>query len=138
MFNQGVATRVMSETLGCSHKLMKQELKKLGLMRTFKQIKYISQTNRQIDTIKELYFSGVSGKEIAKQLHIHPATIYRTIKRLNLIKNEGWQDCQLNADKLFQMKESGMSFRQIGEYFSVPTATVFYQFKKLQNNIPKK
>ena len=132
MFNQGISTRRIAEELVCSYQSVERILKELGLKRTLNQIKYKSRSGEQEDLIKKLYFQGVSGKEIAEQTHTHPATIYRVIKRLKLIKNQKWANC--SEDKLLEMKASGMSFKQIGAHFNVPSTTVFYRFKNLQKN----
>ena len=131
MFANGKSIEIIAKELKCSHKLLEQEVKKMGLSRPKNQIKFNCRLAKQEELIKKLYMSGISGKEIAKRINAHRISVYRVIKRLNLVKNDNWHDYQLNTEKLFQMKESGMSFRQIGEYFGVAPATVFYQLKKL-------
>ncbi|MBR6412235.1 MAG: hypothetical protein IKS41_03625 [Alphaproteobacteria bacterium] len=132
MFAEGRSISFIAEKLGCSHKLLEQEIKKMGLTRTPDQIKLNSRLGKQEELIKKLYFSGVSGKEIAKKVNAHPASIYRVIKKFDLVKNKGWEDFKVDSKQLVRMKTAGMSFRQIGDYFGVSPASVFYQFKKLQ------
>ncbi|MBE6449950.1 MAG: hypothetical protein E7013_04610 [Alphaproteobacteria bacterium] len=135
LFNQGKSITYIAKRLDCSDVLIEREIKKLNLNRTVQEIKFNCRLGKKEELIKKMFLAGVSGQEIARKVKAHPVSVYRIIKRLKLIKNKEWENCKNNHDfenKLLEMKEKGMSFQQIGEYFGVSPATVFYQFNKLE------
>ena len=135
LFHEGKSLQTMAKTIECSTKLLDQTIKEMGLKRTLKDVKFNARLNNQEDTIKRMFALGISNKEIAKKINVHPASIRRKIKQLNLIRCDKWQECKLNNfNQLLQMRTNGMTFKQIANYFGVQPATVLYQLKKLKNN----
>jgi len=88
LFHQGKSIQYIAAQIGCSHKWLDMEIKKMGLKRTVKEVKFKSRLNDREDLIQELFNAGLSGKEIAKRLNVHPISIYRKIKKLNLVRKK--------------------------------------------------
>ena len=133
-FNQGKKHREIAEELNCSTKVLSQAIKELNLKRPYSAVKKTTSLSIYEDLVKELYLKGLSGNEIAKQVHAHPFSVYKKIRRMGLERPKKWAEynSKFKGKKqlLFEMYSKGMSVSELASLFGSHENTVRYHLKK--------
>lgn len=115
---------------------LSNKIKDLKWKRPRNSVQKESPLNNQEDLIKELYAQGLSGSEIAEQVHTHPISVYNKIRKMKLICPQKWAEYRSKFssydDELLKLYHSGLTYKQIGEKFNIPLTTVAYRIKKLE------
>jgi DNA-binding NarL/FixJ family response regulator len=135
-FEEGDSLKQIAVDLNCSEKSVSDKIKDLKWKRPRNSVKKESPLNNQEDLIKELYSQGLSGSEIAEQVHTHPISVYNKIRKMKLTRPQKWAEYRskfsVYDDELLNLYRSGFTYKQIGEKFNIPLTTVAYRIKKLE------
>ncbi len=91
--------------------------------------------NAKMEVLRQLYQTNMTLIKIAKNLNVSRASIYQFIKSFNLPPPQRWAKYRFTIkgyDKeLLQMRQSGMTLKQIGDIFGIQDNTVSHHLKKL-------
>ena len=135
-FEEGNSLKQIAVDLNCSEKSVSNKIKDLKWKRPRNSVQKESPLNNQEDLIKELYAQGLSGSEIAEQVHTHPISVYNKIRKMKLTRPQKWAEYRSKFssydDELLNLYHSGLTYKQIGEKFNIPLTTVAYRIKKLE------
>ncbi len=135
-FEEGDSLKQIAVDLNCSEKSVSNKIKDLNWKRPRNSVQKESPLNNQEDLIKELYAQGLSGSEIAEQVHTHPISVYNKIRKMKLTRPQKWAEYTSTfkgkKELLLNMRQSGKSINEIATYFNVCPATVSYHLKKLE------
>ena len=136
-FEEGNSLKQIAVDLNCSEKSVSNKIKDLKWKRPRNSVQKESPLNNQEDLIKELYAQGLSGSEIAEQVHAHPVSVYNKIRKMGLTRPQKWAEYRSKFssydDKLLKLYRSGLTYKQISEEFSIPLTTVAYRIKRLED-----
>lgn len=135
-FEEGNSLKQIAVDLNCSEKSVSNKIKDLNWKRPRNFVQKESPLNNQENLIKELYAQGLSGSEIAEQVHAHPVSVYNKIRKMRLTRPKKWAEYSSTfkgkKELLLNMRQSGKSINEIATYFNVCPATVSYHLKKLE------
>ena len=133
-FEAGKSLEDISDELNCHMLTTYHKVKDMQLSRAQSDVKRKSLLNNQEEEIRRLYEEGISGTEIAKLMGVSYPSIYEFIRRKQFdarpIVHKSIFDG--HDGELLQMRQSGMTLKQIGKYFGVKANTVLHRIQKLQ------
>lgn len=131
----GKTLKSIAEKLNCHPYTISRYIRIKGLKFLHKKTVKKSFLNNQKDLIQHLYQQGLSGDEIAQKLNVSKNSIYACIKRFNFTRPQKWAEYTStfkgHDKELLQMRQGGMTLKQIGEIFGVKENTVGRRLKKL-------
>ena len=134
---KGKSLEEIAQELHCSPNTIYRFLHQKGLKASQRKIEKKSFLNNQKDLIQKMYQQGLSGEEMAARLNVSKASIYSCIKRFNLTRPQRWAEYRStfkgHAKTLIQMRQRGMTLKQIGDIFGVKENTVSRRLKKLRS-----
>lgn len=135
-FHEGKTLKEIAKQVQCSPCTLLHKVQEMKITRSGKSVTKKSFLNDQKELIATLYQQGLSGDEIAAKLHTTNQSIYRCIRRLNLTRPNKWAEYRSTLKgrdtELLQMRQQGMTLKQIGDYFGVKDNTVLYRLRKLE------
>ena len=135
-FHEGKTLKEIAQQVKCSPCTLLHKVQEMKITRSGKSVTKKSFLNDQKELIATLYQQGLSGDEIAAKLHTTNQSIYRCIRRLNLTRPNKWAEYRSTFKgrdtELLQMRQQGMTLKQIGDYFGVKDNTVLYRLRKLE------
>lgn len=135
---QGKTLEEIAQTLNCHPYTISRYIRKKGLKCSQKKVIKKSFLNNQKDLIHRLYNQGLSYVEIGQKLNVSKASIYQFIKRFNLNRPQRWAEYRSTFKghdiKLIQMRQRGMTLKEIGKIFGVQENTVSRRLKKLRSS----
>ena len=130
-FNEGKTLKDIAKQVKCSPDTLWHKVQEMKLTRAGQAV-----INKIFLNDQTLYQQGLSGDEIAEKLHTTNQSIYRCIRRLNLTRPNKWAEYRSTFKgrdtELLQMRQQGMTLKQIGNYFGVKDNTVLYRLRKLE------
>lgn len=133
---EGKSLEEIAQELHCSSNTIYRFLHQKGLKASQREIVKKSFLNNQKNLIQKMYQQGLSGEEMAAKLNVSKASIYSCIKRFNLTRPKKWAEYRStfkgHDKKLLQMRQRGMTLKQIGDIFGVQENTVSRRLKKLE------
>lgn len=134
---EGKSVEEIAQELHCSSNMIYRFLHQKGLKASQRKIVKKSFLNNQKNLIQKMYQQGLSGEEMAAKLNVSKASIYSCIKRFNLTRPKRWAEYRStfkgHDKKLLQMRQRGMTLKQIGDIFGVQENTVSRRLKKLRS-----
>lgn len=134
---QGKSLEDIAQKLNCHPYTISRYIHKKGLKPSRTKVIKKSFLNNQKDLIQKLYSQGLSYVEIGQKLNVSRASIYQFIKRFNLNRSQRWTEYRStfkgHDKKLIQMRQRGMTLKEIGKIFGVQENTVSRRLKKLRS-----
>lgn len=135
-FQEGKSLEDIAKQLHCCPATIQRKVKEIQLNRPKNTVMKKSFLNDRKAVVQKLYEQGLSGAEMSEKLGISPQNIYQSIKRFQLTRPQKWAEYRStfkgHDEELLQMRQSGMTLKQIGEHFGVRDNTVFYRLRKLE------
>lgn len=136
LYKSGLSQKEIAKHLNCAPCTVSHKVKEFGLKRSASKVKKGSKLNIQENLIKKLYMQGLSGQEIANQVHATNISVYNKIHQMKLTRPKKWAEYTStfkgHDEELLQMRQRGMTLKEIGQKFGVKANTVHHRLKKLE------
>ena len=136
-YKSGDSLEDISLKSGCAVNTIYLKIKSMGLSRKPQSVKWKSILNNQKDTIKELYYQGMSGTEMARRLDVSKDSIYACIRRMKFDANQrkvrNNSPFRKHDNEILEMRQNGMTLKQIAQSFGMAENTVLYRLRKITN-----
>lgn len=136
LYNKGLSIEEIAKKLNCSFVTIIAKLKELNLSRPLSDIKINSKLAKN-ERLKKLYEQGCSLQEIGEKVNAHPVWVGAKIRKMGLTRANKMPEYKTKLSgldkEIIKMREKGLTFKEIGQYFGVAPNTVMYRLRKLEN-----
>ena len=135
-FRTGKTIDLISKKIKCSPCTVRRAIKDLKLKRDPKLVRRKSPLNNQEERIKTLFYQGVPGTEIARQLGVTSTSIYAYLHKMKFDNSQRkvkrWTPFCAYDDELLKLRKDGMSLRKLAKHFGIHVNTVVYRIRRLE------